>query len=563
MKKNKTNSKIIGEESQMDRRNFIKLGSLGATVMITWPLLNSCNGFATENDKVDPNFQADVDIELTAKEANVQLLPGSKTKVWMFDGNLISGDKTAVQKLGNGYLGPVIRVKKGQKIRIRFINQLPEESIVHWHGMHVPEKDDGHPKDVIGNGETYIYEFEIMNRAGTYWFHPHPHGRTGPQVYNGLAGLFIVTDDEEQQLKLPSGEYDVPIVIQDRQFDDNNQLVYLNRGRMDRMNGFLGNRILINGNPDGELSLQSGCVYRLRILNGSNSRFYKLAWEDGSPLVIIGKDGSLLDSPTSKPYIILGVAERMDVWLDLSNKPQGSQMIMKSLSFSPGMMGMMGGMMGRGQNNLPLGSEYQILKIRLDNEGSNRFTLPQKLAVFNKLDPANAINRSNPRKFSFFMRRMQWTINGRTWEMTGVTDEESVKLNTTEIWELVNSGGGMMGDTGEDDEGMMGNRGMMGKRGMMKDGGMMKNMMQMPHPIHLHQVQFNILERDVSGVDSKIWNSVKDGFIDGGWQDTVLLMPGMRVKLIMRFEDFKGLFLYHCHNLEHEDMGMMRNYKIS
>jgi FtsP/CotA-like multicopper oxidase with cupredoxin domain len=86
--------------------------------------------------------------------------------------------------------------------------------------------------------------------------------------------------------------------------------------------------------------------------------------------------------------------------------------------------------------------------------------------------------------------------------------------------------------------------------------------MQMPHPFHIHHLQFNILERDISGMDSRIWNSVKDGFIDEGWQDTVLLMPGMKVKLIMRFEDFKGLFLYHCHNLEHEDMGMMRNFKI-
>tara|TARA_R110002049_G_scaffold28324_3_gene97439 strand:- start:1848 stop:3074 length:1227 start_codon:yes stop_codon:yes gene_type:complete len=407
--------------------------------------------------------------------------------------------------------------------------------------MHVPEKDDGHPKDVIGNGETYIYEFEIMNRAGTYWFHPHPHGRTGPQVYNGLAGLFIVTDDEEQQLKLPSGEYDVPIVIQDRLFDGNNQLVYLSRGRMDRMNGFLGNRILINGNLNRELSLKSGCVYRLRFLNGSNSRFYKLAWEDGTPLIVIGKDGSLLDRPISMPYIMLGVAERVDLWLDLSERPNGSQMVMKSLSFSPGMMGMMGGMRNRRRNNLPLGSTYDVLKISLDREGSNNFQLPQKLAVFNKLDPATAVNRSNPRTFSFFMRRMRWTISGRTWEMTGVTEDETVKLNTTEIWEIVNSGGS---------RGMMMNRGMMG-------GGM-----QMPHPFHIHHLQFNILERDVSGVDSRIWNSVKDGFIDSGWQDTVLLMPGMKVKLIMRFEDFKGLFLYHCHNLEHEDMGMMRNFKI-
>lgn len=143
-------------------------------------------------------------------------------------------------------------------------------------------------------------------------------------------------------------------------------------------------------------------------------------------------------------------------------------------------------------------------------------------------------------------------INGRTWEETGVADEETVKLNTTEIWQLLNSGGGMMGDGG-----MMGGKGMMGNGGMMKGG-----MMQMPHPIHIHQVQFNILERDVSDMDPDVWNSVKEGFIDDGWQDTVLLMPGMKIKIIMRFEDFKGLFLYHCHNLEHEDMGMMRNYKI-
>ena len=546
------NRKIM-EKNKIDRRNFIKLGSLGATVVITWPLLNSCNGFASENkNTINPDFQADLDFELTAKETDIQLFQGNTTKVWMFEGNVLDGDKTTVQKLGKSYLGPIIRVRKGQKIRVRFKNQLPEESIVHWHGMHVPEEDDGHPKDVIANGETYVYEFEIMNRAGTYWFHPHPHGRTGPQVYNGLAGLFVVTDDEEQRLKLPSGEYDVPVVLQDRQFDNNNQLVYLNRGRMDRMNGFLGNRILINGNPDMKLSLKSGCAYRLRFLNGSNSRFYKLAWEDGTPLVIIGKDGSLLDSPKSKPYVMLGVAERIDVWLDLKNRPQGSQMIMKSLSFSPGMMGMMGGMMGRGRNNLPLGGEYEILKIFIDKAGNNNFQLPQKLAVFNKLDPATAVNRNNPRTFRFFMRRMQWTINGRTWEMTGFTDEETVKLNTTEVWEIVNSGGRMMGE-----------RGWRRDRGEMeRDRGMMGGGMQMPHPFHIHHLQFNILERDVSGVDSRIWNSVKDGFIDEGWQDTVLLMPGMSVKLIMRFEDFKGLFLYHCHNLEHEDMGMMRNFKI-
>lgn len=546
---------------KMDRRNFIKLGGMGATVFIAWPFLTPLNGVSEDNNKKpNPDFKPDLDIELTAKEHEISLYQGRNTRVWMFEGNLLSGDTESLEALDDSYLGPIIRVRKGQKIRVRFQNQLPEESIVHWHGMHVPEEDDGHPKDVIRNGETYVYEFEIMNRAGTYWFHPHPHGRTGPQVYNGLAGLFIVTDEEEEKLNLPGGEFDLPVVIQDRTIDNRNQLVYLTRGRMERMNGFLGNRIFINGKPDKILSLKSGCKYRLRILNGSNSRFYKLAWEDGTPLVIIGKDGSLLDSPKSKAYVMLGVAERIDVWLDLTNRPEGSQMTLKSLSFSPGMMGMMGGMRGRGRNTLPLGSTYEVLRINIDKTGSNNFELPQRLAEFNKIDPATAVNRNNHRTFSFFMRRMQWTINGRTWEMTGVTEEETVKLNTTEIWEIVNTGGWGM----ENDRKWMNGR--WRRRGRGEQGRNRENMMgggmQMPHPFHIHHLQFNVLERDISGMDSRIWNSVKDGFIDEGWQDTVLLMPGMKVKLIMRFEDFKGLFLYHCHNLEHEDMGMMRNFKI-
>lgn len=538
-----------------NRRKFVKIGSAGAMLTISWPFVSACNSLSSQKDTpgdIDKKFAPDLDIELSAVEREVSLLPGRKTKVWKFENKLLAGDPASLQQIGDSYLGPVIKVKKEQKVRIRFKNNLPEESIVHWHGMHVPEPYDGHPKDVISNGETYIYEYEIMNRAGTYWFHPHPHGRTGPQVYNGLAGMLIVTDEEEENLNLPKGEFDLPVIIQDRSFDENNQLVYLNRGRMDRMMGFLGDRILINGKTGQELSLKAGCVYRLRLLNGSNSRFYKLAWDEGSPLVVIGKDGSLLDKPKTMPYVMLGVAERVDLWIDLKDKPVGTEIVMKSMPFSAGMMNM--GMMGSMSSSLTLGSEYPIFTIKADGQGENNFALPDQLAAFNKLDPTKAINRDNPRSFRFSMQRMEWTINGRTWETTEVTDEETVKLNTTEIWELINSSGGMMG--GEDGKGMMGDR------GMMKDGGMMNNMMQMPHPIHVHQVQFNILERDISEMDDDVWNSVKDGLINDGWQDTALLMPGMKIKIIMRFEDFKGLFLYHCHNLEHEDMGMMRNYKI-
>lgn len=535
----------------LDRRKFIRLGSTGSAVLLSWPFLNACEGLSSKkNESADPDFEPDLDIDLTAKESQIPLFQGSSTKVWMFETKINTGADDAIQQLNDSYFGPTLRVRKGQKVRIRFKNQLPEKSIVHWHGMHVPEKYDGHPKDVIENGETYIYEFEIMNRAGTYWFHPHPHGRTGPQVYNGLAGMLIVSDDEEEKLNLPKGEFDMPIVIQDRAFDQENQLLYLNRGRMDKMMGFMGNRIFINGKPDKNLNLKAGATYRLRFLNASNSRFYKLGWSDGTPITVIGIDGSLLEKPRSLPFMMLGVAERVDIWLDLKDMPKETELTMKSLPFSTGMMNM--GMMGNMGTTLPLGNEYDVLKITLDTLENNNIELPEKLLTLNKIDPSEAINEDNPRIFKFFMRRMQWMINGRTWEETGVADEETVKLNTTEIWQLVNSGGGMMGDGG-----MMGGKGMMGNGGMMKGG-----MMQMPHPIHIHQVQFNILERDVSDMDPDVWNSVKEGFIDDGWQDTVLLMPGMKIKIIMRFEDFKGLFLYHCHNLEHEDMGMMRNYKI-
>lgn len=226
----------------------------------------------------------------------------------MFESKLIKGDSDTLQIINEGYLGPVIRVRKGQKVRIRFKNKLNEQSIVHWHGMHVPEKSDGHPKDVIPLGETYTYEFEIMNRAGTYLYHPHPHMRTGPQVYYGLAGLFIVTDEEEQSLDLPTGKFDIPVVIQDRTFDEDNQLVYLGNGRMEGMTGFLGNRILINGDPYKTISLGQG-VYRLRILNASNSRIYKLAWEDGTPLTVIGTDGGLLGESKNMLYVMMGVGE--------------------------------------------------------------------------------------------------------------------------------------------------------------------------------------------------------------------------------------------------------------
>ncbi len=170
--------------------------------------------------------EVDVHIELIAEPAMVQLRPGPPTRVWRYRGRLLRGDPSALSMFPDGYLGPIIRVRTGQRVRIELVNGLPESTIIHWHGLHVPEAMDGHPRFAIAPGARYDYAFTVRNRAGSYWFHPHPHGRTGKQVYAGLAGLFIVSDDEEVAAGLPDGAQDMPLVIQDRSFDGDNQFVY-------------------------------------------------------------------------------------------------------------------------------------------------------------------------------------------------------------------------------------------------------------------------------------------------------------------------------------------------
>ena len=513
----------------INRRQFLQITGAGAAGLITGSMTSLLSaGGASAAEHGSSGFTPDLDIALKATADEISILPGDPTGVWRFQGRMLKGDRASLVNLERSYLGPTIRARRGQKVRIRFTNELADQTIVHWHGLHVPADMDGHPRLVIPAGETYVYEFEIRNRAGTYWYHPHPHGLTGPQVYGGLAGLFLVSDDEEEAAGLPSGEYDIPLVLQDRAFDRNNQLVYLSGHRMEQMNGFLGDWILVNGQPDFILPVATR-AYRLRLLNGSNSRIYRLAWKDNSPLTVIGTDGGLLEKPVQRRYVMLGPGERLELWADFSRYPVGSEAALVSLPFEGGMMGggrMGGGMMGGGGGSvLPNGAEFPVFKVKVNRREEVNLTLPQQLSTIKRYDPADAVNREDPKRFHLVMRHMAWTINGRTFQMEQAAPEERVAMNTLEVWEFINEGGGM---------GMMGG-------------------MDMPHPIHLHGLQFQVLQR--RGV-------MHEGYVDEGWKDTVLLMPGERVRVLVRFGDYPGLFLYHCHNLEHEDMGMMRNYLV-
>jgi FtsP/CotA-like multicopper oxidase with cupredoxin domain len=541
------------ESKRFSRRDFLRLLGLGSGALVLGgaasSLLSGCSSpignsalIGSGNELVAPlkteevaYETPDVEIALKAIPAEAQILPGSPTKVWKYEGELIQGHSGALATLPDTYLGPSIRVKQGKNVRVHFTNGLTEPSIIHWHGLHVPEAADGHPRFVINQGETYTYDFQVANRAGTYWYHPHPHGRTGPQAYYGLAGLFIIEDEEEKALGLPDGEFDIPLVIQDRQFDSNNQLVYSSNGMMDQMTGFLGDEILVNGQPKFTLPVGTH-AYRMRLLNGSNSRIYKLAWDDGTPLTVIGTDGGLLEKPSQRDYITLAPAERCELWVDFSQFPVGSEIKLRSLPFFGGNI-MGGGMMGG--SRFPQGDRFTVLTVKVEKELSDTAVLPERLAVLNHHDPKDSSNRRSPREFDLAMNMGQgWTINGRTFEMTGVAREEIVKLNDLEIWQFNNLSGGMgMG------------RGMMGG-------------MDLPHPMHIHGLQFQVLERKIHSAYKDAWNSVSAGYVDEGWKDTLLVMPGEQVKVLIKFEDFPGLYLYHCHNLEHEDMGMMRNYRV-
>ncbi len=458
--------------SRLSRRAFLHLSGLGILgSLVSTALQRTPVSLARPRSR--QAFVPDVEIALEAVEDQAAILSGAATTVWRYRATLVTGPDDTLQPLPDSYLGPILNLRTGQNVRITFTNRLPgtEKSIVHWHGLHVPEAADGHPRYAISPGESYTYEFTVRDRAGTYWYHPHPHGRTGPQVYRGLAGLIHISDPSRAtEQGLPTGPYDLPLVIQDRRFDAQNQLLY----SVD-MAGFLGDRILVNGRPDATHTVERR-PYRLRLLNGSNARIYKLAWSDGTPLTVIATDGGLLEQPVQRNYVTLGPAERVELLVDFSQWQADSTVTLRSLAFS---------VTGGGNSELPNGAEFSVMDFQIQEASpttptpeptptpfatapappGHRIFLPQ---VSKDIPPGEAAQAQVDRTFALYLQAGQWTINGRTFEMTGVAQDEIVELGTTEVWEFVNQrpgGGGMPGIAGQ------------------------------PHPMHIHGLQFRVLSR--------------------------------------------------------------------
>lgn len=475
-----------------NRRSFLKNTFVGGVGLYS---ISSFFDFSTVS--AQDSETVDVEIILSAKPKNISLFEGKTTAVLGYEAQLVQGDSSVLSSFKTGYMGPTLRFKQGQKVRIIFENHLQEKSIVHWHGLHLEEKYDAHPSYAIESNNTYIYEFTVNQRPGTYWYHPHPHGRTAYQIYHGLAGMLIIEGGHEDSYDLPSGEFDLNYCIQDRLFHEDNSLSYLENGGHDLMMGMMGDRLFINGQrPKVERVSKDG--YRIRLLNGSNARLYKLAWSDGQLLTIIGNDGGLLEKPEQRQYLYLAPGERVDLYRNFSSAKLGDSPKLQSVPFQKGQ-----------------GQPFTLTSFEVISEGKSHNVLPKQFSTIEKLDPRLATNFNSPKKFSLEMGSAGWTIDGLSYTMKEVRQKETVELNTMEIWEF-------------------------------------ENKMGMPHPIHIHGSQFQVLSRSAADI----------GFMDSGWKDTVLIAGGETVRLIKRFDDFTGFFPFHCHNLEHGSQGMMRDFRV-
>lgn len=420
---------------------------------------------------------------------------------------------TSIPVLGyqkNNLLGPTFRINKGDAVNILLQNDLSEHTNVHWHGLKVPALMDGHPDQLANAGGTFRYQFTINQRAGLSWYHPHPHEKTGKQVFQGLAGMFLINDAEEAALNLPSGLYELPLIIQDKRITSNG--ISYNPGMEEVMAGYMGETILVNG-IDAPYTEVATRYYRLRLLNGSNARIYNLALSNNADMIIIGNDGGLLKNPVTVKDILIAPGERLDVLVNFAGISIGTEIYLTSKEFSNG-----GAAQGR--------QGFKIIKFKVAVASADAFTVPVTLSSITIYAAASAVKTrtfeiSNAMEHHGYAMndgmKMRHRINGKLYDSNRI--DESVKANTNEQWVFNNSKG---------DE---------------------------PHPMHLHGVFFQVLQRN--GGRGYMTAS------ESGWKDTVLVLPGETVKVLVPFENNTGKFVFHCHNLEHEDDGMMLQYQLS
>jgi spore coat protein A len=468
-----------------------------------------------------PEELSDARLTIPIREAELQLFPGAKTRMWTYGGT---------------FPGPTIRRPSGHRTEVTFHHELPRsvgELSVHLHGGHNSSQFDGQPggltqsharsfycdiprglsprqsgNDLLlqpGGKRTYVYDLTEEGepeRAAFQWYHDHRLDHTARNVWHGLAGMWIVDDEFEQHLPLPSGERDLALMIADRSFDRDNQLTDPFTNRRPPADGIEAHDVLVNGAymPHHRVTAQR---YRLRVLNVSQFRPYNLYLSDGAPLTQIGTDSGLMPRPVRREEVMLGPGERAELIVDFAHA-RGENVELRS---GP----------RHGARN-PSGAQPYVGALMQFRVGSER--QPDRTRVPHKLRPLPAwtrhVSRAPQRTWEisiggFF--KTTWLINGRTFNPARA--DAYPKLGTTETWEIVNR-------------------------------------TNVAHVMHMHHTDWYLLARN--GKPPPAWEDCL--------KETFFVYPGERILLAGHFADYTGKFVIHCHMLDHEDHGLMAQFEV-
>ncbi len=419
----------------------------------------------------------------------------------------VSGIETNTYGISASYLGPTIIMDKGDFVQLNVHNLLDETTTMHWHGMHVAPEDDGGPHTAILAGETWSPDFTVLDEATTFWYHPHLHEKTNEHVSKGAAGMIIIRDEEEAALALPRtyGIDDIPMILQSKAFDASWQ-IEVGGGTVDDV-------MLVNGVIEPYVDVPAQMV-RFRMLNGSTGRTFNIGVSDNRNIYQIGSDGGLLNAPVTLNRIVIAPGERMEFVIDLSSD-ESETLYLKSYAseFSTGITGAAG---GPGATNVLDGADFNVMQLRVTSATAGAITsLP---TVLNDLVPIAESSADLTRTLTLDGGGPgnPFTIDGQEMDMEVIN--QTVELDATEIWEIVNE-------------------------------------TPIAHPFHIHDIQFYILDRD----------GVAPPANEQGRKDVVFVYPEETVRFIGTFEDFANEeipYMYHCHILTHEDGGMMGQFIV-
>ncbi len=457
---------------------------------------------------------------------NPVLIPGTLTGT-EFSLNLQNGSfqfyegiNTTTMGANGNVLGPTLIMQKGDFVDITVNNNLADTTTIHWHGMHVSAANDGGPHTTIAPGASWNPQFTVMDKAGTYWYHPHLHEKTNKHVSLGIAGFIIVQDEEEAALDLPRtyGVDDFPLVIQTKDFDEQKEIIVPSNS---------DDVVMVNATIDPSLDVPAQ-VIRFRLLNGSSMRVFKIGLSNNGTFYQIGTDGGLLSEPLPLTRLQIAPGERAEILIDLSGK-EGQEMKLMSYAseFQNGIYGatypgMMSNMNLYGYNPNPMnGNNFDIMTLYVTAPTGNPVTsIPSDLV---DITPWEESSSDITRNLTFSPENMgpnqlngNFLINNTSFDMDVIN--YTIPLNNIEIWSISNNSA-------------------------------------IAHPFHIHDVQFYVLDRNGNPPPAS----------EQGRKDVILISPQETVRFITKFEDFANdpvPYMFHCHMLIHEDGGMMLQFEV-